>query len=120
MINWDIIHNFKKEEFICPCCGLEKMDLRFILLLDSLREICGFPIKITSGYRCKAHNFVIGGKETSSHLKGKACDIYCVDSVKRLAIINTALELGINRIGIGKDFIHLDTDEDKNSCIWVY
>lgn len=117
---WDLFKWYKADEFKCSCCGQENMNFKLVLLLDSIREIVGFPIVINSGWRCEKLNEIVGGKRTSSHLKGDAVDIKCTDSAERLAIINTALELGINRIGIGKTFVHLDIDKTKDSCIWVY
>lgn len=43
--------------------------------LDPLRESCGFPITISSGYRCDALNKAVGGELTSQHLRGEAADL---------------------------------------------
>lgn len=43
--------------------------------LDGLREAWGQPIRITSGYRCKTINHVVGGAANSSHMSGYAADI---------------------------------------------
>lgn len=117
---WGWFDHFVKNEFKCSCCGEENMDIELIKLLETMRKIVGFPIVINSGWRCDKLNEIVGGKKTSSHLNGAAVDIKCTNSAERLAIINTALILGINRIGIGKTFIHLDIDQKKDPCIWVY
>lgn len=44
-------------------------------VLDPLREAWGGPIRVNSGYRCKALNSAVGGKVTSQHLLGEAADI---------------------------------------------
>lgn len=44
-------------------------------LLDPLREKFNRPIIINSGFRCKALNDAVKGKQTSQHLKGEAADI---------------------------------------------
>jgi zinc D-Ala-D-Ala carboxypeptidase len=44
-------------------------------ILEPLREILGKPITITSGYRSKRLNKLIGGAVTSQHMEGKAVDI---------------------------------------------
>jgi len=78
-------------------------------------------IIITSGYRCEAHNKEVGGKGTSSHLKGLAADIKCDDSGFRFPLVGALLKAGFKRIGMGKDFIHIDLDPDKpKNMIWVY
>lgn len=43
-------------------------------VLDPIRERWGVPVRITSGYRCKALNDLVGGKESSQHLTGRAAD----------------------------------------------
>lgn len=44
-------------------------------VLDPLRERYGKPIRVTSGYRCKALNDAVGGSKTSDHMTGRAADI---------------------------------------------
>lgn len=43
-------------------------------VLDPIREYVGEPIYINSGYRCGELNNLIGGKEFSQHLTGRAAD----------------------------------------------
>lgn len=43
-------------------------------VLDPIRERWGVPVRITSGYRCKALNELVGGKDSSQHLAGYAAD----------------------------------------------
>ena len=43
-------------------------------VLDPLREAMGFPLVITSGYRCTDLNRDVGGSPTSQHLLGLAAD----------------------------------------------
>ena len=45
-------------------------------LLNDLRDKWGSAIKITSGYRCKKLNLLVGGVSNSGHLYGYAADIY--------------------------------------------
>ena len=48
-------------------------------------------------------------------------DVLCKYSRLRFMIIDAALRLGFKRIGIGKDFIHLDIDRGKaTQVIWTY
>ena len=44
-------------------------------ILDPLREAWGKPIKVNSGYRCRALNKVVGGAPASQHMRGEAADI---------------------------------------------
>lgn len=44
-------------------------------VLEPARRQLGAPIKVNSGYRCKALNRAVGGVERSYHLAGRAADI---------------------------------------------
>ena len=44
-------------------------------LLDPIREAWGEPIVVSSGYRCKELNTLIGGAKNSHHMLGCAADI---------------------------------------------
>merc|ERR1712016_206525 len=99
----------------------QMMSKDLILILESVREQLGKPVVITSGYRTEAHNEQIGGKPNSSHLKGLAADIACKDSKYRFELVRELMEHGIDRIGIGDTFIHIDIDDDKSpDVIWTY
>lgn len=116
------MQHFTISEFDCPCGECQSnMDEGFLSLLDEARDRAGVPFGINSGYRCPEHNEAVGGSPTSSHLIGKAADISCTRSTERHRIIHALLTVGINRIGIRKDFIHCDTDKNKPSgVIWMY
>jgi zinc D-Ala-D-Ala carboxypeptidase len=113
---------FKREEFSCDCCGDNLMVDSFIEMLDKAREIAGIPFKINSGYRCVEHNKKSKrSSATSSHLKGIAADIECLNGIGRYAIVMALKEVGINRIGIADTFIHADIDITKpQGTIWLY
>jgi len=122
-LNHNLSLNFKVREFICPCCGEEGVKDDLVFHLQMAHDM--LPIHrvmiITSGYRCEKHNKEVGGKETSSHPKGVAADIKCEDSTFRFLLVNALLKVGFKRIGIGKDFIHVDLDGTKDqNVIWIY
>lgn len=116
---------FKLSEFESPDSkgtGIY-MSHDFMLMLVNARHIAGIPFKITSGYRTKKHNKKVGGVENSSHTKipCEACDIYVANSEARHKILNAVIKAGFNRIGIGKNFVHIDIDSDKTTnLIWTY
>ena len=99
-----------------------KMDKKFLEKLDYARLNAGVPFKINSGYRSKHwNNKVLKARIGSSHLKGLAADIHCVNSRERSLIVKSLLDVGINRIGIAKTFIHCDVDKQKDQdVIWLY
>ena len=104
----------------------ENMNDDFICLLDDARELAGIPFKITSGYRTPEYNkqlidYGFKASATSSHLLGLAVDIEAKTSLERFKIVTALLKVGINRIGLGKEFIHADYDQNKTSkLIWNY
>lgn len=114
---------FRLEEFDSPDVegSGELMEHQFMERLDVCRDLCQFPLIITSGYRTVEHNRAVGGSRNSSHLLGWAADIAVTDSQKRYLLINAAIEAGFLRIGIGKNFLHLDCDPEKEQvCMWTY
>ena len=45
-------------------------------VLEPLRSYANQPITISSGYRCKTLNKVVGGARNSQHMTGEAADIH--------------------------------------------
>ena len=58
-----------------------------VLILEPLRYAIGQPIRINSGYRCKAVNNGVGGVSTSHHLLGLAADIHFDNETQLNAMI---------------------------------
>ncbi len=97
------------------------MNPEFLQMIDQARAVAGIPFKINSGFRTVARNQMLpGAKSNSSHLKGMAADIACVDSISRLKIITAALSVGFRRVGVHSKFIHIDNDDTKPAACWVY
>ncbi len=114
---------FKLSEFDSPDSpgSGEEMKQSFLHKLDNAREIAMIPFIITSGYRTPDHNVAVKGKQSSSHLKGYAADISCIGSRSRKLIINALIDAGFDRMGIGSNFIHVDSDPEKDSDVmWLY
>ena len=95
----------------------EQMDVAFLNKLTKAREIASIGFKITSGYRTPDHNEKVGGVSNSSHTLGHAVDIYAPTSRQKYIIINALLQAGFNRIGVAKNFIHVDDDPSKNEDV---
>lgn len=119
--------DFKAFEFDCPCskCLETPVEMRLIDLLQSLREETGFPIKITSGYRCADHQEELRqqGCETakgkSQHELGAAADIktglHTGEELEKFA-----RAVGFKAVGVGKHWVHLDLRDDKPFRRWTY
>ena len=56
------------DQFSCPCCNnLIVDDVNYILnFLVALRIIHGYPVTVTSFYRCNNHNAEVGGEPGST------------------------------------------------------
>jgi uncharacterized protein YcbK (DUF882 family) len=82
------------------------------------------PMVVTSGYRCKTYDVSLGGK--GNHPSGYAADIAIPNSHARHYILEAAYHLGVERIGVGKNFVHLDMlerffgYERPHPVTWVY
>ena len=86
---------------------------------DLLREACGFPFVITSGYRSLYHSVEIKKEKPGTHTQGIACDIRAKSGVEKYKIVAAAISMGFSGIGIHKDFIHVD-DRVSQKVIWNY
>ena len=116
---------FAPAELRCRCgkcgLGLAQMDPDLVERLDHLRDLVGGPLAITSAVRCAGHNAAVGGSPTSSHLTGNAVDIAVPGVAQRYSLLSAALSQGFKRVGIGRDFIHLDNDSGKpGGVVWLY
>lgn len=74
-------------------------------VLQPLRDAWGEPLKVNSGYRCKALNAAVGGVHTSQHVKGEAADIAAGDPVK-LARLAVKLGLPFDQMILYPTFVH--------------
>jgi uncharacterized protein YcbK (DUF882 family) len=102
--------HFKISEFDSPDVpgSGANMNAYFLSLLDAARDLCGFPWRVSAGFRTKAHNKKIGGALKSYHLTGEAADIACRDSQQRYCIVAAAIKVGIKGIEVCDGHIHLD------------
>ena len=118
------MRHFRSDEFRCGCgCGLgyDHMQDCILDLIDACREHAGIPFVITSSIRCKAHNDAVGGADRSAHLTGHAVDISAKTGAQKRAILKAALMLDAPRIGVAKDYIHIDTAPYLvQNVVWTY
>jgi uncharacterized protein YcbK (DUF882 family) len=119
---------FKLSEFDSPDRpgSGELMEHEVIQALDIARDIYGYPMVVTSGFRTIEHNRSLiergyAASPNSSHLLGWAVDIAVPNSERRFLMVEALLDAGFHRIGLGKTFIHVDLDPNKTpNCIWTY
>jgi uncharacterized protein YcbK (DUF882 family) len=115
------LKHFELSEFDCQETGENKMSPNFLIMLDKLREVCGFPFVITSGYRSPQHSLEKdkpnGG---GTHTKGIAADIAVSGGFQRYRIVEEAIKLGFAGIGVAKCFVHVDLRHTDNPVMWTY
>ena len=110
---------FTKEEFNFQHTGENRMEDEFLLKLDQLRDNCGFPFVITSGYRSPSHPIEAKKDVPGTHAQGIAADIKITNAAHRYTLIREALSMGFSGIGVAGDFIHVDT-RGTVPVIWTY
>ena len=57
-------------------------------LLDPIREAWGEPIVVSSGYRCKELNALVGGVKNSHHILGCAADLIAGNKADNRRLFN--------------------------------
>lgn len=123
---------FTNKELACKCgvCGRGEADMSpsFMAKLEAIREECGFPLPVTSGFRCQAHNAKVSGTGLHGpHTTGHAVDIR-IDRAQAHKFLGTALRYGMTGVGVSQKgrarFIHVDdlTESDgfPRPTIWSY
>jgi uncharacterized protein YcbK (DUF882 family) len=111
---------FNKSEF----SNFDMMDEKLLSMLDEMREIYGYPIKITSSYRSPEHPIEAAKKQPGEHSYGAAVDIVSDSGGKTFRLVKAAIEVGFTRIGVSrkKGFIHLGIGYPNapEKTIWTY
>lgn len=104
-----------------PKCVESDLHPDLVSMLKSMQSLIGWSLLITSGYRPKSWELSKGRNGSSSHTKRLAVDVSAESSHARYKIIVAAGAVGIPRIGVGKNFVHLDIDETKpHPIMWTY
>jgi hypothetical protein len=87
---------------------LRENALKTLEMMERIRFHIDAPISITSGYRCKALNGVIGSKPGSDHTLALACD-FCAPKAGTPLQIAASLAPVIKIIGIGQLILEFGT-----------
>lgn len=109
---------FTRDEFMCRCgCRRNEIPDSFIHDMDDLREACGFPLVINSGWRCENHPKEKVKEQPGQHNKA-AADVRIHNGYQRYVVQEKAFKLGFKGIAAAKGFVHVDSRDTKTS--WVY
>lgn len=63
--------------------------------LEKIRTLLGFPLKISSAFRCMELNRKIGGSVNSAHMDGLAADFTCEKFGKPIDVVKALHKSGI-------------------------
>ena len=112
--------HFNESEFN----EFDKMDKALLIMLDNLREVYGYPIKITSSYRSPEHPIEARKTKPGEHAHGAAVDMVCVGGEATFKLVEAAIKVGFTRIGISrkKNFVHVGIGYEGAPpiTIWTY
>lgn len=111
--------HFDESEFRCRETGANEIKPELIHALDELRERCGFPFVITSGYRHPSHSAEVNKPRPGRHTEGIAADIKVNNGFERMNIVHEALKMGFSGIGVHREFVHLDM-RTSTPVLWTY
>ncbi len=111
---------FTVAEFNCQHTGENNMEPEFMEMVDELRDRCGFPFVITSGYRSPDHPIELGKQRPGTHAQGIAADIAVSSGLQRYTVVKNAIKLGFTGIGVAGGFVHVDIRATDTPVMWTY
>ena len=103
-----LTRNFSLEQLICSeTAQRQRIDntpgpdivknLRLLAKgLEQVQALTGFPLEISSAYRCPELNRRVGGAKTSQHTLGQAADFTCAEFGPPVDVIKAIRDSGIN------------------------
>lgn len=100
--------------------AITNMTALAVNLLEPLRDIIGRPIQITSGYRSRKLNSLVGGSARSQHCRGQAADIH-VHRLKPIEVAKTIVKAGLHfdQLIIELGWLHVSYSRttNRNECL---
>lgn len=120
--------HFTRDEFKCKHCGKNKIEDSFVDKLEALRVRVGFPLIVSSGYRCPTHNAAVSSTGPNGpHVTGRAVD-FALSRHRAWEVLRAAMDMGFSGIGVqqkgGGRFLHLDDLEEPDHAprptLWSY
>jgi uncharacterized protein YcbK (DUF882 family) len=117
----EIAPNLRLGEIVCPCCRRGAMHVDALAAWKRFRLRLGRSIKVTSGFRCAAHNTAVGGEEQSRHLIGLAFDMsFDRSGFTRGELLAMLVDSGFRGIGWAETFVHADARGGVDPAFWGY
>jgi hypothetical protein len=100
--------------------GYRFMEREPVVALDRAAYAHEYMPNVVLGYTSKPVSDKLGLVSNNSHRLGKAVQIRCVGPKKRLKLIRSLMEQGVQRFSISKEVVYFDTDEMKPPSIYLW
>lgn len=100
--------------------GYRFMEREPVIALDRAASRYGFVPNIILGYTSKTVADKMGLVSTNSHRVGKAVRIRCVGHKKRIKLVRSLMEQGVQRFAVARDFVYFDTDDLKPNAFYLW
>lgn len=119
--------NFSERELRCSHCGKTNPNQEFQELMEVVQEMrddLGFPMGVSSGYRCEDHP-IEAAKDEAGHHSHAAIDLR-VSYDRAYDVVSYAVARGLFGVGVSQKgdartrFIHLDNRPESQRRIWSY
>lgn len=96
------------------------MERQPVFILDDIVREHRMNLKIELGYCSKTYADKIYLPTMDSHRIGKAVRLRVTNAKKKYDLISSLIVRGVSRIGIGKDVVYFDTDDQKPRGIFLW
>lgn len=100
--------------------GYRFMEREPVIALDRAAHRYRYVPNIILGYTSKSVADKMLLASNDSHRVGKAVRIRCVGSKKRLMLIRSLMEQGVQRFAVNDEFVYYDTDDLKNNAFYLW
>ena len=114
VLRWSMFDSPDKEG-----SGYMFMEREPVVALDRAAHRHEYKPNVILGYTSKVVADKMGLVSTDSHRIGKAVRIRCVGPKKRLKLIRSLMEQGVQRFAIDRETVYFDTDELKAPSIYL-
>jgi len=115
VLRWSMFDSPDKEG-----SGYMFMEREPVVALDRAAHRYEYKPNVILGYTSKVVADKMGLVSTDSHRIGKAVRIRCVGPKKRLKLIRSLMEQGVQRFAIDRETVYFDTDELKAPSIYLW
>lgn len=100
--------------------GYRFMEREPVVALDRAARYYRFIPNIVLGYTSQIVANKMSLASNDSHRVGKAVRIRCVGPKKRIALIRSLMEQGVQRFAVSNDIVYFDTDDLKPPSFYLW